>query len=86
MDEIKNTSSDLFYYFHPRLFGHENEKGYSFSFVGFIAQDMSRLNEPGRPAPHERYNERFRARYGAINMSKLHRDLEAALAKAVKDE
>jgi hypothetical protein len=75
---------DLFYYFYPRLFA-VGKKGILSSFGGFIAKDMSRLNEPGRPA-HERYNERFRARYGAINVSKLHRDLEAALAKAVEGE
>jgi hypothetical protein len=81
MYAIRNDSSDVFYYFHPTIFGHEKR---GLSFGGLIAHDMSQLDDPGRP--DIRYNEQFRARFGAINLTKLHRDLEAALAKAVEGE
>jgi hypothetical protein len=86
------TESDLYFFFHPALLGKdfatellqstESPDGAPYSISWFVAHDLSESERLAKTPQTKETASRFRARYAAINVSKLRRDIGAALAAA----
>jgi hypothetical protein len=82
------AKGDLFYFFHPNLHGWPQAiPPAPVSIDGapltrLIARDLSELDRQARTPQAKQTAERFRARYGVINLTKLRRDVEEALSRA----
>ena len=85
-------ASDLYFFFHPSLLGKnfsvellqstEAPQGAPFSIFSLIAQDLAELDSSAKTPQAKDTVARFRARYAAINVSKLRRDIGSALDAA----
>lgn len=84
--------SDLYFFFHPALLGKdfaaelmqsiETPDGAPSSIRFIISQDLAEVDKLAKTPQAKETASRFRARYAAINLSKLRCDIDAALGAA----
>jgi hypothetical protein len=81
---------DKYLFFHPNLLGRlsrEDERetsvkpGAPYSVTMAIVSDLADLDKQAKTDPARASLDRFRARYGMINLSRLNRQVEANLAR-----
>jgi hypothetical protein len=86
------AESDRYFFFHPALLvkdftsellqSRETSEAAPSSLVWIIAQEFAELDRVAKFPQHKETVPRFRARYAAINLSKLRRDIDLALGTA----
>jgi hypothetical protein len=79
---------DRYLFFHPALLGRlspEDEReipgkpGAPYTFTSAIISDLAELDKKAKTAQARASNDRFRARYGMINLSRLRREVDESL-------
>jgi hypothetical protein len=90
MDAVLESSPDRdrYLFFHPNLLGRlsrEDERetsdkpGAPYSITTAIVSDLTELDQAAKTEQARAFIDRFRARYGVINLSRLRRQVEANL-------
>jgi hypothetical protein len=84
----ESEGADMYLFFHPALLGRlspEDEReipgkpGAPYSIAFQIISDLADLDKQAKTDQAKASNDRFRARYGMINLSRLRRQVEANL-------